>query len=337
MVRSAPGARTRMTSGFWNSSALLGGAGNAASNALARRQPGRILDFAQCFLGKVRRADLGEVLLPLAVGADNHGDSFRVSRLRIIRGAIGHSNLAIGVAQQRVIEIVLARERGILRGRVEAHAQDGCVLLIELSLEVAEPATLHRSTWGIGFREKPEHERLTFVVPQRHCLSFVIFAGEIRSLIAGFEHGSFPHPRYNTRLETTERFVRCPCREGRALTRSTPKRRFGSSARAPVQTAMSAAPATWYRTPWLARTSLARPRRPRGTPSVLQTGRRARNPPSPSPEAFRECLIAPRSEEHTSELQSRQYLVCRLLLEKKNNPVEHLPAVTLPLSNLLPD
>src|SRR3712207_8448144 len=29
-----------------------------------------------------------------------------------------------------------------------------------------------------------------------------------------------------------------------------------------------------------------------------------------------ETLI--RSEEHTSELQSRQYLVCRLLLEKKN-------------------
>src|SRR3712207_7110228 len=29
---------------------------------------------------------------------------------------------------------------------------------------------------------------------------------------------------------------------------------------------------------------------------------------------------APRSEEHTSELQSRQYLVCRLLLEKKKPP-----------------
>src|SRR3712207_7025387 len=29
--------------------------------------------------------------------------------------------------------------------------------------------------------------------------------------------------------------------------------------------------------------------------------------------------VAVRSEEHTSELQSRQYLVCRLLLEKKNN------------------
>src|SRR3712207_7762093 len=31
-------------------------------------------------------------------------------------------------------------------------------------------------------------------------------------------------------------------------------------------------------------------------------------------------LVGHRSEEHTSELQSRQYLVCRLLLEKKNTP-----------------
>src|SRR3712207_8711963 len=29
-------------------------------------------------------------------------------------------------------------------------------------------------------------------------------------------------------------------------------------------------------------------------------------------------VVVDRSEEHTSELQSRQYLVCRLLLEKKN-------------------
>src|SRR3712207_8822653 len=34
----------------------------------------------------------------------------------------------------------------------------------------------------------------------------------------------------------------------------------------------------------------------------------------PIPEAWQSYL---RSEEHTSELQSRQYLVCRLLLEKK--------------------
>src|SRR3712207_8961380 len=35
-------------------------------------------------------------------------------------------------------------------------------------------------------------------------------------------------------------------------------------------------------------------------------------------------LVGERSEEHTSELQSRQYLVCRLLLEKKKKKY-HLP------------
>src|SRR3712207_8535506 len=34
--------------------------------------------------------------------------------------------------------------------------------------------------------------------------------------------------------------------------------------------------------------------------------------------AARVLEVEVRSEEHTSELQSRQYLVCRLLLEKKN-------------------
>src|SRR3712207_8970546 len=32
-----------------------------------------------------------------------------------------------------------------------------------------------------------------------------------------------------------------------------------------------------------------------------------------------------RSEEHTSELQSRQYIVCRLLLEKKNTLIYGIP------------
>src|SRR5258707_11176315 len=40
-----------------------------------------------------------------------------------------------------------------------------------------------------------------------------------------------------------------------------------------------------------------------------------------SSRAPRRCTFW-RSEEHTSELQSRQYLVCRLLLEKKKNTNE---------------
>src|SRR3712207_7642988 len=37
----------------------------------------------------------------------------------------------------------------------------------------------------------------------------------------------------------------------------------------------------------------------------------------PMPKLYVGPDMQPRSEEHTSELQSRQYLVCRLLLEKK--------------------
>src|SRR3712207_7407992 len=57
----------------------------------------------------------------------------------------------------------------------------------------------------------------------------------------------------------------------------------------------------------------ARPPRPRVRRPVLRPGRRGGVPPPP----------ALRSEEHTSELQSRQYLVCRLLLEKKKKSEEH--------------
>src|SRR5947209_9609364 len=38
-----------------------------------------------------------------------------------------------------------------------------------------------------------------------------------------------------------------------------------------------------------------------------------------STRTWEEQVLRARSEEHTSELQSRQYLVCRLLLEKKNH------------------
>src|SRR3712207_7489765 len=40
-----------------------------------------------------------------------------------------------------------------------------------------------------------------------------------------------------------------------------------------------------------------------------------------------DCIAEDRSEEHTSELQSRQYLVCRLLLEKKKPMIAAVPTV----------
>src|SRR3712207_8695796 len=44
--------------------------------------------------------------------------------------------------------------------------------------------------------------------------------------------------------------------------------------------------------------------------------------PQPAPNSVVPVGILIRSEEHTSELQSRQYLVCRLLLEKKKNKAQ---------------
>src|SRR3712207_7230050 len=49
-------------------------------------------------------------------------------------------------------------------------------------------------------------------------------------------------------------------------------------------------------------------------------GARPAHPPGGDPPRRRDRAAA-RSEEHTSELQSRQYLVCRLLLEKKNKNI----------------
>src|SRR3712207_8292187 len=59
-----------------------------------------------------------------------------------------------------------------------------------------------------------------------------------------------------------------------------------------------------------------------GVPSPVSSERdSARTSASvPTASAARRCRLSGRnrrSEEHTSELQSRQYLVCRLLLEKK--------------------
>src|SRR3712207_7373291 len=48
-----------------------------------------------------------------------------------------------------------------------------------------------------------------------------------------------------------------------------------------------------------------------------------RSAPAPSPRSPSRAPSPARSEEHTSELQSRQYLVCRLLLEKKKKYLDN--------------
>src|SRR3712207_8996619 len=83
---------------------------------------------------------------------------------------------------------------------------------------------------------------------------------------------------------------------------------------------------TLFRSRRLASMPTPRPHRPQHDPSFrwgdaispvmpAKAGIHADSAPTPTAA----WTPAFRSEEHTSELQSRQYLVCRLLLEKKKN------------------
>src|SRR3712207_8467598 len=63
------------------------------------------------------------------------------------------------------------------------------------------------------------------------------------------------------------------------------------------------------------------PDRPRPHPPAVESLREGPRVPADEREVERQAGVrgvVVRSEEHTSELQSRQYLVCRLLLEKRN-------------------
>src|SRR3712207_7142332 len=68
------------------------------------------------------------------------------------------------------------------------------------------------------------------------------------------------------------------------------------------------------------------------TPRIPRREARAAAPSAPGSSSSRPSIAnrarernaSPRSEEHTSELQSRQYLVCRLLLEKKKINNTHI-------------
>src|SRR2546425_2070354 len=64
-----------------------------------------------------------------------------------------------------------------------------------------------------------------------------------------------------------------------------------------------------------------------GEDEVLQGGRRGGRGARLGADG-REALARERSEEHTSELQSLAYLVCRLLLEKKKKNIEYLTMLT---------
>src|SRR3712207_6897308 len=74
---------------------------------------------------------------------------------------------------------------------------------------------------------------------------------------------------------------------------------------------------------WRARAPLARTSTPRDGTGGSRDHRGGLTRFSVAWRSISASRVWPRSEEHTSELQSRQYLVCRLLLEKKKKQILH--------------
>src|SRR5712691_39686 len=132
--------------------------------------------------------DLRVRLPDLPVRADEVADALRRPRGGVLGRAVGHPELAVGVAQQREVELELLGEGGVLLHGVEARAQDLHTLVLVLLDAVAEPATLGRSTGRVRLGIEPEDDVLAAEIGQAARLSGVVLDLEIGSLGAGLEH-----------------------------------------------------------------------------------------------------------------------------------------------------
>ena len=133
--------------------------------------------------------DLLPDLRDLALGIDEVRDALGIAFGRRVRRTVGEPDLAIRVAQQAKREIELLGEAAVLFGRVEADAEDLDVFASELGGLIAEPATLDRSTGGVGLWIEPEDDVVSSEVGEAHGRAGVIGDFEIGGGCADGQHG----------------------------------------------------------------------------------------------------------------------------------------------------
>jgi hypothetical protein len=128
--------------------------------------------------------DLGDA--PLFV--DDVRDPPRVLVLGRVGRAVRQTDLVVGIAQEREVELLLLREFSVRFDAVEAGADDLNVLLRVVFGEVSEPETLGGSARCVGLRKEPQHDFLSAKVAELHATAEMIFSFEVRSSIADFQH-----------------------------------------------------------------------------------------------------------------------------------------------------
>ena len=125
-----------------------------------------------------------------AVLVDDVRDAASVFVLVGLGGAVGETDLVVDVAEQRIGEVELGGEAGVLFSGIEADAEDlgvlGCVLIVE----VPEPGPFQRSARGVGLRIEPEDDLPAAQLAQLDAPAVVIRDVEVRREIANLEHGS---------------------------------------------------------------------------------------------------------------------------------------------------
>jgi hypothetical protein len=126
----------------------------------------------------------------LALLVDDVRDPLGVLVFRRRRGAVGQADLAVGVAEQREVELVLLGEAGVGGLVVEADAEDVGVLRRVLVVKVPEPGTLGRSAGCVGLRIEPQDDLPATIVGELSAAAGVIPHFEIGRGVAGIEHRS---------------------------------------------------------------------------------------------------------------------------------------------------
>jgi hypothetical protein len=143
-------------------------------------------------MGRGRHLRIG--LKNRAVRSDYVTDALCGARVRGVASAVRQTELSFLVAEQREWEAEFLRERGIVGDAVEGDAEDLRPLLLELAVEVAEPAPFLRSTGCICPRVEPEHDTSAAVVGQPPRRPGVVRHGKVGRLIAGVQHATDDTP-----------------------------------------------------------------------------------------------------------------------------------------------
>ena len=127
-----------------------------------------------------------------SIRPDDIADPPRKDRFLVLAGAVREADRPRRVAEKREIEVKLLRERGVGLDGVEADAVDIDTDLVELCLEVAEPAALRRSPGGVGLGVEPEGEGASALIEEPELLARVLTNGELGREISRLEHLGSP-------------------------------------------------------------------------------------------------------------------------------------------------